>query len=194
MEKTAILLIVITLFLLVIIVGFLTVLIYKIMKQGSVAAQASQPEIPKPQFHPEILERIKQNYKNNPNKTALFCPNHPDEPGEVMCAIFDRLYCKSCIKPYRTMHFCKEHLPLVMRYEWDEVLTLKTSTTDPEQGVKLYEIKKELFERDEIPTFVETHYKINVDQDHIETYLVLFGIRENVPDLKSKLKEFDSGI
>jgi hypothetical protein len=111
-----------------------------------------------------------------------------------MCAICDRLYCKSCIKPYRTMHFCKEHLPLVMRYEWDEVLTLKTSTTDPEQGVKLYEIKKELFERDEIPTFVETHYKINVDQDHIETYLVLFGIRENVPDLKSKLKEFDSGI
>lgn len=78
----------------------------------------------------------------------------------------------------------------MMRHDWEEVLTLKTSTSDPEQGVKLYDIKKELFQRDDIPTYIETHYKINVDHDYIETYLVLFSIKESTLALKEKLKDF----
>jgi hypothetical protein len=77
-----------------------------------------------------------------------------------------------------------------MKHDWEEILTIKTSTTDPEQGVRLYDIKKSIFEKEEIPTYIETHYKINVDQDYIETYLVLFGIKEHILDLKQKLKEF----
>lgn len=79
-----------------------------------------------------------------------------------------------------------------MRHEWDEVLTLKTSTSDPERGVRLYDVKKDLFNHKNIPTYIETHYKINVDQDYIETYLVLFGIRENVEELKEKFKDLMS--
>jgi len=76
-----------------------------------------------------------------------------------------------------------------MRHDWDEVLTLKTSTTDPEEGVRLYDVKKELFEKEDIPTYIETHYKINVDQDYIETYLVLFAIKEKTEELKDKFKK-----
>lgn len=75
-----------------------------------------------------------------------------------------------------------------MKNNWNEVLTIKTSTADPEQGVRLYEVKKKLFEQDEIPTYVETHYKINIDQDYIETYLVLFAIEDKVNELKEKLR------
>ena len=88
------------------------------------------------------------------------------------------------------MHFCKEHLSLVMRYNWNEVLTIKTSTKDPEQGVRLYEVKKNLLESENIPTFIETHYKINIDQDYIETYLVLFATEDRVLELKEKLHDF----
>lgn len=75
-----------------------------------------------------------------------------------------------------------------MKHEWEEVLTLKTSTEDPEEGVRLFDKKKEIFEKDNIPTYIETHYKINVDQDFIETYLVLFGIKEELPKIKNKLE------
>ncbi len=197
MQTTAIVLIALTLFLLVIILGLLTLLVFKLLKQPAPLIQppviktgeAPHPDISRTELHPEILKRIKELETIKPSRSDLFCPNHSDEPGEVSCAICDKLYCKACIKPYKTLHFCKEHLPLIMRNEWDEVLTLKTSTSDPEQGVKLYDIKKELFQSGHIPTYVETHYKINVDQDYIETYLVLFAIRENVQDLKLKFKD-----
>lgn len=188
MENTAIILIVITLFLLVIILGLLTALVYRLMKNPQMIQ--SQESSAKPEFHPSIVERMKELEKMKPKRADLFCPNHSEEPGEVSCAICDKLFCKACIKPFKTMHFCKEHLPLIMRHDWDEILTLKTSTHDPEQGVRLYDVKKELFQKEDIPTYIETHYKINVDQDFIETYLVLYGIKENVPELKEKLKEF----
>lgn len=196
MQTTAIVLIALTLFLLVIILGLLTLLVFKLLKQpGSViqppavnTGEAPHPDISRSEFHPEILKRLKELETIKPSRSDLFCPNHSDEPGEVSCAICDKLFCKACIKPFKTLHFCKEHLPLIMRHDWDEVLTLKTSTTDPEQGVKLYDVKKDLFQANDIPTYIETHYKINVDQDYIETYLVLFAIKENVQELKTKFK------
>jgi len=200
MENTALLLIVVTLFLLVIIVGLLSVLIFKIMKQGGPVTmsppaeptgEAPHPDVSKDKYHPAILERIKELEKVKPKRADLFCPNHSEEPGEVMCAICDKIYCKACIKPFKTMHFCKEHLPLIMRYDWDEVLTIKTSTADPEKGVRLYDVKKQVFEHKNIPTYVETHYKINVDQDYIETYLVLYAIKENVEEVR---KNFDEAL
>ena len=197
MQTTAIVLIALTLFLLVIILGLLTLLVFKLLKQPGAIIQpptsntgeAPHPDISRTEFHPEILKRLKELETIKPSRSDLFCPNHTDEPGEVSCAICDRIFCKACIKPFKTLHFCKEHLPLIMRHDWDEVLTLKTSTSDPEQGVKLYDVKKDLFLNNDIPTYIETHYKINVDQDYIETYLVLFAIKDNVEVLKSKFKD-----
>lgn len=76
-----------------------------------------------------------------------------------------------------------------MKNDWDEVMTLKTSTDDPEAGVKLYDVKKQIFQEDNIATYIETHYKINVDQDFVETYLVLFAMKSEVQELKEKLSQ-----
>lgn len=199
MENIAILLIVVMLFILIIIVGLLSVLVYRLLKQpqpgltitrNEQSGDAPHPDISKSEFHPAILERLKDLEKVKTKRSDLFCPNHPEEPGEVMCAICDKIFCKSCIKPFKSLHFCKEHLPLIMRHDWDEILTLKTSTQHPEEGVRLFDVKKELFQKEDIPTYVETHYKINVDQDYIETYLVLFGMRERKEELQERLKSF----
>ncbi|MFP5385447.1 MAG: hypothetical protein ACLGHN_05170 [Bacteriovoracia bacterium] len=197
MENLAILLIVLTLFILVIVLGLLTLLVYKLLKQqptlnqtpSSNGDEVPHPDISRSEFHPEVLRRMQEVEKFKPKRSDLFCPNHSEEPGEVSCAICDKLFCKSCIKPFKSLHFCKEHIPLIMRHDWDEVLTLKTSTSDPEQGVHLYEVKKKLLQDEDIPTYIETHYKINVDQDYIETYLVLFAMKEKIPLLKEKFKE-----
>ena len=198
MEQTALILIAVVLLLLVILMGFLTILIYKMFREnksfaGAPAAnptdETPHPVISKSEFHPAILERIRGLEKVKPKRADLFCPNHTEEPGETMCAICDKLYCKSCIKPFKSLHFCKEHLPLIMRHDWDEVITIKTSTHDPEQGVRLYDVKKEIFENDDLPTYVETHYKINVDQDYIETYLVLYAQKELIERVREKIQD-----
>lgn len=197
MEQTALILIVITLFLLVILIGLLTFFIFKNFGKNIAAPnivvptnnESSHPDVSKSEFHPDILERIKGLEKIKPKRAHLFCPNHTEEPGETMCSICDKIYCRACIKPFKSLHFCKEHLPLIMRFDWDEVVTIKTSTHDPEQGVRLYDVKKEIFDNDDIPTYVETHYKINVDQDYIETYLVLFAQKESIEMVKEKIKD-----
>jgi hypothetical protein len=185
MENTAILLIVLTNIFLVIILGILTFIIFKLFKNQS--NKNIPEEIEK--YHPDILARMKEMKGAHLQQSNLFCPNHKEEPGEAPCAICDKLFCKSCIRPFKSLHFCKEHLQLIMHNEWEEVLTLKTSTQFPEEGVKLYESKKFLFEESHIPTYIETHYKINIDQDYIETYLVLFSIKENTEAVRSKLSE-----
>lgn len=196
MEKWAYILIALSLFMLVIIIGLLSVLIYKLFKNQT-ASQASniplgnQDDQSKSnmEFHPAILERMNDMKKVKAKRMDLFCPNHTEEPGETTCAICEKLFCKSCVKDFKSLHFCKEHLPLIMNFEWDEVFTLKTSTHDPEQGVRLYDIKKDLFEKDDLATYVETHYKINVDQDHIETYLVVYAQREYVQKVRLIIQE-----
>jgi hypothetical protein len=189
MENTAIVLIVLTNVALVVILGLLTFLIYRLFQQK---IPKDTGETSSPSYHPAIVARLKELQKIKPGKRDLFCPNHPDEPGETTCAICDKLFCKACVKPFKTLHFCKEHLPLLMRHEWEEILTLKTSTDDPEQGVRLYDLKKELFQTEDIPTYVETHYKINVDQDYIETYLVLFSMKEKAALLRDRFREFST--
>jgi hypothetical protein len=187
MDNTALVLIVITNLTLVIILGALAFLIYKLLKQNT-SNSRQEPSSNSNNFHPGIQERM--NDLKSIKRASLFCPNHSDEPGEVSCAICDQIFCKKCIKPFKNLHFCKEHLPLLMKNDWEEVLTVKTSTEDPEEGVRLYEAKKKLYLNLSIPTYIETHYKINVDHDYIETYLVVFSLFENLDFVREELADF----
>ena len=185
MDSSINLIILLVLVILILVLLCLIFIFYKLLKSNQLK-NSDLPQIqdpsstPQPSFHPAIVERMKQMEVIKKSKSDLFCPNHSEEPGETMCAICDKLYCKSCIKPFKTLHFCKEHLPLIMRHDWDEVLTIKTSTHDPELGVRLYDVKRELFQESELPTYIETHYKINIDQDFIETYLVVYAQKEQI--------------
>ena len=191
MENTTLTLIVITNLLLVLFLGVFGFLIYRLLKdqKNRNASQVSSDPAESSDYHPDILERLKEAKMVKAKRADLFCPNHPEEPGEVSCGICDKLFCKSCIKPFKSLHFCREHLPLVMNREWDEVMTVKTSTQDPEHGVRVYDMKKEIFEKEDLPTYIETHYKINIDQDHIETYLVVFAMKEQLETIKAKFLE-----
>ncbi len=187
MENTTLLLIMITNILMVLALGVFGFLVYKLIKDKKNSSDSSSPELT-PGYHPGVIERLKEVQKLKQRRPELFCPNHPEEPGETTCGICDKLFCKSCVKPFKSLHFCREHLPLVMNHQWEEVITIKTSTQDPENGVRIYDRKKEIFENEDLPTFVETHYKINIDHDHIETYLVVFATKEQLEKIREKFQ------
>jgi hypothetical protein len=188
MNTLALALIALSNFFLAIIIGLLCFFIYRHMRNN----KNSNSEAVKFDYHPEIAERIKDLKQLKPHNSDLFCPNHPSEPGEVTCSICDDLFCHSCIRPYKSMHLCKEHFPLMMRHNWSEVFTLKTSGHEAEEGVKLYELKKKILENQKLPSYIETHYKINVDQDIIETYLVMFCIEEQSINFQRALEDFEA--
>jgi hypothetical protein len=82
----------------------------------------------------------------------------------------------------------------VMRNEWEEVLKIESTPETPEDGVRLYDAKRDLFEKKDIPTYIETHYKINVDHNQIETYFVLFSIKPHIEQVKAHFRLFSSKI
>lgn len=201
MENTALILLVTTNVLLVLVLGAFGFFIYRLLKdqkqnrlddRAEAKTQKLEAEARLPiDAHPAILERVKGIEQVKHKRMELFCPNHPDEPGEASCAICDGLYCRACIKPFKAMHLCKEHLPMIMKNSWEEVITIKTSTEDPEQGVRLYDVKKKLFKEENLPSYIETHYKIDVDHDQVETFLVLFAMKQELSVFKEKLLSFN---
>ena len=196
MEQTTLIIVVITNIILVLGLGGFGFLIYKLLKdqkapppagtQAPTVAVEKNPLAETPSYHPEILKRMKYLEEVKAKKAELACPNHPSEPGETICAICDLHYCHACVKPFKSMYLCKEHMPLVMGNEWGEVLTIKSSAADPEKGVRLYDLKKELYRDEDLPSYIETHYKLNVDHDSIETYLVMFAKIGDLDTVKRK--------
>lgn len=188
MSELTIILLILTNVFIAALLGVLIFFIVKLVKEDRKGSQ-NHGAAPTKMYHSEVEGRIQELKSLKPVSRDLFCPNHPDEPGEAQCAICDDLYCRVCIRPFKSLHYCKEHLALIMRHDWVEILTLKTSTTDPEEGVRLYDRKKHVFREHGLPTYVETHYKIDVDSDHIETHLKLFAVDDQAGEASKLFSE-----
>lgn len=189
METSLVLGLILLNIILLVVLGFFGFLIYRMLRERQVKTD-SLTESKK--YHPDIQKRLDDMDVTftTPFKEDIFCPYHPQEPGEVQCGMCARYFCPKCVRPMKSIYFCKEHMALYLRSHWEEVLTLKTSSADPENGVRLYEHKQQLFEKQHIPTYIETHYKIEVDDDHIETYLVLFAQENQLVEVKEHFQDF----
>lgn len=194
METSLVLGLILLNIILLVVLGFFGFLIYRMLRDRQIkidqSAEPSPPLHATSHYHPEIQKRLEEVTFTNPVREDIFCPYHPQEPGEVQCGMCARYFCSKCVRPMKSIYFCKEHMALYLRSQWQEVLTLKTNSDDAEAGVRLYEQKQQLFNEEQIPTYIETHYKIDVDGDSIETYLVLFAQEVQHSQVKEYFQEF----
>lgn len=135
-----------------------------------------------------FIYKLKLNEKNKHSSSKTACPNHSDQSGETPCAICDKLFCESCSIFHHNVYFCPEHYKLLQDHEWAEVLRLNSSSEDPERGVKLYELRKALFQSENIPSYIQIDYQLREQAVCIETVLVLYGLKTDIPRLKEKFK------
>lgn len=116
-----------------------------------------------------------------------FCKNHPDDHSEGTCAICENSFCKTCLKHHENLHFCFDHYELYMKENWTKISTVKANPNNPDEGIQLYQLKGEVWSKKDMPTYIVTHYKINFDNDFIESYVMLFGKEEDEEFLKKEL-------
>lgn len=192
METTLLVSVILLNVVLLLVLGFLGFLIYKLLKDRQTpttqAAPTTTTNKPENSYHPEIQKRLDELKFSKVTTENIFCPYHPEEAGEVQCGICHKYFCARCVRPMKSIYFCKEHMALFLRSQWQEILTLKTSSEDPEAGVRLFEKKLEIFKDKQLPSYVETHYKIDVEGDYIETYLVVFAQEEQIEEMKKLLE------
>ncbi len=108
--------------------------------------------------------------------TQGLCANHPDIIAQGMCAICAELFCETCLKAYEMLHFCNEHYELFINHKWVEIETVKTSPNDPESGLSLYTHKEKMWRERKIPSYIMTHYKIDIENDLIESHIKLYAM------------------
>lgn len=119
-----------------------------------------------------------------------YCSHHPDQPSVASCLICEDVFCEECLVDHESMHFCKEHFRTFAGYKWKQITDERTTPDTPEDGLYIYKFKRDLWLNTNIPTFVMTHYKINIENDYIESFIQLNVREDDVEKLSKELEVF----
>lgn len=146
---------------------------------------------------PELNLEDSKNKKNKKNTEQLkhtpvpfseefYCTNHPEEMSSGTCDICEKAFCAHCLKNHKNLHFCPEHLQIFLTSKWDVVTTVKTNPEETTEGVHLYQVKNDLW-KEGIPSYLETQYKINIENDFIESFVALYARLGDIELVKTRL-------
>ncbi|MBY0515812.1 MAG: hypothetical protein K2P81_02810 [Bacteriovoracaceae bacterium] len=196
MENILLTLVVVLLVLLLILLGGLFVLGFELLRKKDLntLTEATSIEIDD-RLHPDVRKKIEEaRFIQKQRHIEATCQNHENEPSEGACAICDKYFCKSCLKSNQNLWFCREHVSLFLNFEWGEVFSVKSTANDPEAGVAVVDWKKQEWETNGTPLYIQTHYKINVDGDQIESWVVLFAREEEREEVRKKLGHLSDPI
>lgn len=129
---------------------------------------------------PEVVNESGQKVEG-PEGTS--CAYHPKAIAMATCSICQRPICQKCFREADDVHFCSEHLRTYLDNEWEVLSQVRSSVQEPEDGLLVYEFKTSLWNSDMTPTFLVTHYQIDVHGDHIETHTKLFVREQDLEEL-----------
>jgi len=123
---------------------------------------------------------IKSSSKNKEKalpEMALNGPMAKKEQGDIdgICAICEEGFPENKLIEHDKTSFCKDHYQLFISHEWDVITNVVTSADSPEAAIAIYQIKNNLWCTQEVPSFIVTHYKINVEKNYIESHVQLFA-------------------
>lgn len=171
----------IVIFLLLIIlllIGVLVFVIFKLLSQKPVDTMTHSQNEHKALNHELSVSFDKAKFKKTEIITEKFyCKNHTETATAGSCLICEDVFCESCLIEHEGMYFCREHFKIFANYKWKQITDVKTTPNTPEDGLYIWDFKRDIWNNRNIPSFVLTHYKINVDDDFIESYVQL-NVRE----------------
>ncbi len=123
-----------------------------------------------------------------PPRAEGYCANHDSEKAVALCAVCSKTLCEECASEAENLYFCSEHFQTYLEHEWISLTNIKTTPDNPSEGVALYEFKDKLWSSEHVPTFIVTHYRINIENDFIESYVQLHVRKDDEDMLKEKIK------
>jgi hypothetical protein len=122
------------------------------------------------------------------------CKNHNDKNSVGICAICEDEFCIDCLKQIDNISLCPEHFSLYASNTWIPITNQRTTPNDPNEGIYIYKFKQHLWKTTSIPTYILNEYKIQVENDYIETYVQLHVTEENKEKLSQELQQFKENL
>lgn len=184
-DQILITLLIVLIFLVLVIVGVLIVLVWKMTKQNQTAHQSVPTTA--------VASKKKNFSQTEPDPTIENCYLHPEIQARGVCALSSHPICERCLREDDGVIVSAEYFRIYLENKWVPLETILTTPDTTEASAHLYDFKKELWDKNQTPTFISTHYKINVDDDFIESHVSL-NVRENEHSLLyDRLQEKKTG-
>lgn len=149
------------------------------------------------EFHPTERPALKLKSEDKTKaqvEEKYYCLHHSDAPSVGACLICEEVFCVDCLVDHESMHFCKEHFRTFASYKWKQITDTKTTPDTPEDGLYIYNFKRDLWAKKNIPSFVMTHYKINLEKDYIESFIQLNVREEDEEKLSAELSKYQTSM
>lgn len=119
-----------------------------------------------------------------------YCENHADIASVGTCLICEDVFCEKCLIEHESLYFCKEHFKTFANNKWKQITDVRTTPNTPEDGLYIYHFKRHIWKHQSVPSFVLTHYKINIEEDYIESFIQLNVVEEKADNLQADIEKF----
>ncbi|MGZ3787456.1 MAG: hypothetical protein ACXVLQ_02970 [Bacteriovorax sp.] len=182
LQSNSIAIIAVLILIIFLLMGSMIAILFKLLTQSKV-----EEPLDKPTLRPTI-ERPKR--AEEPIEERHYCIHHQDAPSVGSCLICEEVFCDDCLVEHESMHFCKEHFRTYASYKWKQITDVRTTPDTPEDGLYIYNFKRDLWANKNIPTFVMTHYKINIENDFIESFIQLNVREDDVEKLTNEILKY----
>jgi hypothetical protein len=139
---------------------------------------------PIPVVDPEVITSLRATPKKEVAQ-SVYCIDHPEVFSQGRCAISYEPLCENCISKQEDILIGRKYLDLYLDNEWSE---LKMIREDKEVRKTYLAIKRKLWDDESLPVLVQGHFKINVEDDQVEQYIVISSREEDVDRVR---KEFN---
>lgn len=178
--------------LLIALIGIVLVKLLLSPKKEEASAPVAEPANNKIVLTPVIepaatkIKKLSEEYVSE----KFFCENHPDVASVGSCLICEDVFCEQCLIEHENMYFCKEHFKTFANNKWKQITDVKTTPSSPEDGLFVYHFKRHLWRDKRTPSFVLTHYKINIEEDFIESFIQLNVLEDEADKLSLDIEKF----
>ncbi len=170
----------------ILLISILLLILYFIFKK-KIGTKIEKETFDQKRHHEGECE--KKELSINPSSSLTTCHTHPNDPAVGICAICKKSLCEKCVREEDKIIFCPEHFQTYLSTDWVEVAFVTTTPDLPEKGLFIYQFQEKNWQESQTPTFIVTHYKINVESDHIESHIKLMAKKT---DSESLLKVLTS--
>lgn len=177
MEKILYIVIILLAFVLVILLAAIVFFLFRYLKMKetekiqSTPADADHPSYKK--MPPEVKENIKKAKESKSQLVGSFCVDHPDLAAKGRCSISDELYCELCLTKEKDIKLARKFLNLFLDHEWPVFSLINNSEVGANKLNEVMRVKKELWKEKQLPIITQRQFKINIENDKIETFTAI---------------------
>lgn len=193
LQNNLITIIVFLLLIILVLIGLIGFVLVRLLLQKE---NKPQPVVVAPVVQEPIIVNTKKShlakYVEEPVVEKYFCNNHPEAQSIGSCLICEDVYCEKCLVEHEGLYFCKEHFKIFANNKWQQITDVKTTPDTPIDGLYVYHFKRKIWKENNVPAYILTHYKINIENDFIESFIQLYVREQEADKLSNDISFFQN--